>query len=46
MWQPDKWGSIAGLPSYAQALKDHGGLPDLVDELEARVTYNETDRLY
>jgi uncharacterized protein len=24
MWEPDRWGSIEGLPSYAQALKDHG----------------------
>jgi PPOX class probable FMN-dependent enzyme len=28
MWQPDWWGSIDGLPSYAQALEDHGVLPD------------------
>jgi PPOX class probable FMN-dependent enzyme len=46
MWQPDKWGSIEGLPSYAQALKDHGGLSSPIDDLEARVAYNESDRLY
>ena len=46
MWQPDMWGSIEGLPSYAQALKDHGDLPDPIDDLEDRMAYNETDRLY
>jgi len=46
MWQPDMWGSIDGLPSYAQALKDHGDLPDTIDDIEGRMTFNETDRLY
>lgn len=46
MWQPDLWGSIDGLPTYAQALKDHGDLPDPIDELEDRMAHNETDRLY
>ncbi|MDW3221981.1 MAG: pyridoxamine 5'-phosphate oxidase family protein [Paracoccaceae bacterium] len=46
MWQPDRWGSIDGLPSYAQALKDHGELDDAVDDLEKRMANNETDRLY
>jgi len=46
MWQPDMWGSIEGLPSYAQALKDHGDLPDPINDLEDRMAYNETDRLY
>ena len=46
MWQPEKWGSIDGLSTYAEALKDHGELPDPVDDLERRMAYNETDRLY
>ncbi len=46
MWQPEKWESIEGLPTYAQALKDHAELPDPLDELETMVEYNETDRLY
>jgi len=46
MWEPDKWASIHGLPSYAQALKDHGNLPDALPDLEQRVAHNETDRLY
>ena len=46
MWQPEKWESIEGLPTYAQALKDHADLPDPLEELETMVEYNETDRLY
>ncbi|AZV79820.1 pyridoxamine 5'-phosphate oxidase family protein [Parasedimentitalea marina] len=46
MWQPDKWPSVDGLPSYAQALKDHGALPDHIEDLENRMSHNETDRLY
>lgn len=46
MWQPDEWASVEGLPSYAQALKDHGAMPDQLEELEAMVVRNETDRLY
>ena len=46
MWEPDHWESIDGLPSYAQALKDHGNMPDPLEELEARMVNNETNRLY
>jgi predicted pyridoxine 5'-phosphate oxidase superfamily flavin-nucleotide-binding protein len=46
MWEPDRWGSIDGLPTYAQALKDHGNLPYPLSDLERGVASNETDRLY
>jgi PPOX class probable FMN-dependent enzyme len=46
MWQPEKWGSIDGLPTYSQALKDHGEMETPLDEIEARMTHNESDRLY
>ena len=46
MWEPELWGSIDGLPSYAQALKDHGDMPDPLEEIEARMVNNETNRLY
>ncbi len=46
MWEPDRWGSIDGLPTYAQALKDHGKLSDPLSDLERRMAYNESDRLY
>ncbi len=46
MWQPDKWGSIEGLPTYAEALKDHGDMDMPLEDIEARMAYNESDRLY
>ncbi|MFK7868266.1 MAG: MSMEG_1061 family FMN-dependent PPOX-type flavoprotein [Roseobacter sp.] len=46
MWQPEKWGPIEGLPTYAQALKDHGAMDMPLEEIEARMAYNETGRLY
>jgi PPOX class probable FMN-dependent enzyme len=47
MWQPDHWGSIDGLPSYPQALKDHGEMHDTpLEDIEERMAYNESDRLY
>ncbi len=46
MWQPDKWGAIDGLPTYAEALKDHGAMETPLEDIEARMAYNESDRLY
>jgi PPOX class probable FMN-dependent enzyme len=46
MWQPEEWASIEGLPTYAQALKDHGDLSEPLEELEAMVARNEANRLY
>jgi PPOX class probable FMN-dependent enzyme len=46
MWQPEKWGSVEGLPSYSQALVDHGKLSIPVADLQAGIENNETDRLY
>ena len=46
MWQPEKWGSIDGLPTYAEALKDHGEMDMPLEDIEARMAYNESDRLY
>ncbi|THD60898.1 MAG: pyridoxamine 5'-phosphate oxidase family protein [Bradyrhizobium sp.] len=46
MWQPESWGPIDGLPSYAQALKDHGALTESLEQLQAIVEYNEEKRLY
>ena len=46
MWEPEKWGSIEGLPSYAQALKSHGNLTNDLADLEERVAHNEANRLY
>ena len=46
MWRPETWGPIEGLPSYAQALIDHGHPPHSLEEMEDRVARNETERLY
>jgi PPOX class probable FMN-dependent enzyme len=47
MWQPDHWGSIDGLPTYSEALKDHGEMHDTpLEDIEERMAYNETGRLY
>ena len=45
MWEPEKWGPIDGLPSYAQALKDHAAT-DSLEFLQKLVHRNEKDRLY
>lgn len=46
MWEPDRWGSIDGLPTHAQALKDHAKMPGPLPDLERGVALNERDRLY
>lgn len=46
MWEPHRWAPIDGLPTYAQALKDHGNWPDPLSDFERGVALNETDRLY
>ena len=49
MWEPDRWASIDGLPSYAQAMKDAGELTNFKESLESLqslVDRNETQRLY
>jgi hypothetical protein len=35
MWEPDRWASTDGLPSYAQAMKDAGELTNFKDSLES-----------
>ena len=46
LWEPDRWPPIDGLPTYAQALKDHAALPGPVADIEEGVARNETQRLY
>jgi PPOX class probable FMN-dependent enzyme len=46
MWQPEKWGSVQGMSTYAEALKDHGQMEMPLEDIEARMAYNESDRLY
>ena len=46
LWEPERWGPIDGLPSYAQALKDHGKLSVEVPEIERRIVHSEEHWLY
>jgi len=46
LWEPDRWGPIDGLATYAQALKDHASLSAPLPDIERGVASNETDRLY
>lgn len=46
MWQPGEWGAIEGLPTYGQALRDHGRLQDPLSKLDDIVAFNEEKRLY
>lgn len=46
MWQPEDWGSIEGLPSYALAVKTHADMPEPLDHFEAMMKYNDEKRLY
>lgn len=46
LWQPEAWGAIEGLPSYAQALIDHGKLAYSLAEMQGRITNNEIEHLY
>lgn len=46
LWEPERWAPVDGLPSYAQALKDHARLPHALPDIERNLASNETDRLY
>jgi PPOX class probable FMN-dependent enzyme len=45
MWEPERWGPIDGLPTYAQALRDHA-MTDSLETLQEIVERNEAQRLY
>jgi PPOX class probable FMN-dependent enzyme len=46
LWTPEKWASIDGLPSYGQALVDHGKLSIPVDDMQEGVERHEVENLY
>ncbi|MEE2785458.1 MAG: MSMEG_1061 family FMN-dependent PPOX-type flavoprotein [Pseudomonadota bacterium] len=46
LWKPDQWDSIKGLPTYGQALIEHGKLADQVDELDVALKKHERETLY
>ena len=45
LWEPERWESIDGLPTYAQALKDHAASADTVEAIQSRIAQND-ERLY
>jgi PPOX class probable FMN-dependent enzyme len=46
LWNPDKWEPVEGLPTYGQALVDHGKLSISVKDMQAGIEKNATDSLY
>jgi PPOX class probable FMN-dependent enzyme len=46
LWHSDKWPSLEGLPSYAQALKDHGDMQIDLEDLADELAVNAVKRLY
>ena len=46
MWEPESWGDIEGLSTYAEAVMDHAQPSRSLGELEGIFARNETDRLY
>jgi hypothetical protein len=41
MWEPEKWQSVQGLPTYAQALVDHGKLTIATEDLQKGIDSND-----
>ena len=46
LWNPEKWASTDGLPTYGQALVDHGKLSISVEDMQAGVEQNAVKELY
>jgi len=46
LWEPELWGPVDGLPTYAEALVDHAALDTPLDQVEWMMDFNEKHRLY
>ena len=46
LWNPEKWESVEGLPTYGQALIDHGKLSISVEDMQAGLKQNDVENLY
>ncbi len=46
LWEPTAWASVEGLPTYGEALVDHGKLSIAVDELNEGLQEHERTTLY
>ena len=46
LWTPDKWGPVDDVPTYGQALADHGKLSVKVDEFQVGLERHAKETLY
>ena len=46
LWTPDKWGSVDDVPTYGQALVDHGKLSVKADEFQVGLERHARETLY
>lgn len=46
LWEPDSWPDLAGLPTLAQTMVDHGKLEKSVDEMQSIIEGDAQNRLY
>ncbi len=46
LWNPAKWESVEGLPTYGQALVDHGKLSISVEDMQTGLDQNAVESLY
>jgi len=46
LWSPERWGPVDGLPTYGEALVDHGKLSIAVGELDEGLREHEATTLY
>lgn len=46
LWQPDTAAATDGLPTYGEALLAHAQVDETLDEINARLVFNDTQRLY
>lgn len=41
LWDPERWGPVDGLPTYAEALKVHAASADTVDTIQTRIDHSD-----
>lgn len=46
LWQNDHWPVLKGLPSLAETMVDAGKLEESVEEMQALIEKDQTERLY
>ncbi|WP_299296512.1 MSMEG_1061 family FMN-dependent PPOX-type flavoprotein [uncultured Tateyamaria sp.] len=46
LWHPDKAAPTEGLPTYGEALLAHSQVDETLEQIDARLTFNDEKRLY